>query len=80
MSDETGERYKTTVTASCPFCDGSFSDMCDPNTGKPEGLMHSMPMCEQFDTLGIADFLEAVNAVNRTAAFDPLAKREPGKA
>ena len=74
------ETFESSVTAVCPFCGGKISDMNDVKTGEPTGLLHTMPMCEEFGRMDPTEFLKAVNAINASAAFDPLMKKEPGKA
>lgn len=74
------EILKSTVTRRCPFCDGSFSDARDPVSDEPTGLIHTIPMCEQFQQMSVLDFVRAANLIYASAAFDPLSKKERGQA
>jgi hypothetical protein len=73
------ETVKSSFHAACPFCGGEFFDARDPDTMEVQGLIHSMPMCDQFRALEPGEYLKAVNDLNASAVFDPLMKKEPGK-
>ena len=74
------EALTSTIHATCPFCNGEFFDGRDPDTMEAVSLIHSMPMCEQFQHLEPVDYLKAVNDFNASVALDPLSKKEPGQA
>lgn len=47
----------------CPFCQKRAAIVdCDDNG---VGIVHDMPECEKFDTLGPTEFLAAVNQRKR---------------
>lgn len=78
VSDKTA--VKSTITRQCPFCDGTFCDAVDPVTDEVQGLMHTIPMCKQFNSMEPLSFIRAVNDFQRSAILDPLSKKPRGKA
>jgi len=45
----------------CQFCEGKFGIARDNATGEPAALWHTVPECETFLLLQIADFVAATN-------------------
>ena len=44
----------------CPFCGKSVYKALDPKTLETVGVMHTLPMCEQFNKLSPEAFIHAV--------------------
>ena len=54
---------KKTITGTdlggCPFCGGKIGASIDA-AGSPDGVLHTMPLCETFTALEPQDFISAV--------------------
>lgn len=48
----------------CPFCGGEIAFSRDEG-GTPDGMVHSIPMCEKFETMDALTFARAVRVEYR---------------
>jgi hypothetical protein len=63
MKEGQESTFRPEVTVACPFCGGTVFYGRSQDEGAIQAdpcLVHTMPYCEKFDELSIADFMTAV--------------------
>jgi hypothetical protein len=44
----------------CPFCGRSIAYGINPVDGMADSLLHTMPMCEKFESMDVEEFVVAM--------------------
>jgi hypothetical protein len=68
MSDEP-EQLMGEDLGPCVFCGKTIAYGISPEDGKPDSLIHEMPMCEKFQSMGPEEFIVAMR--------EELERRQP---